>query len=1184
MMTWRGSPLRPVHSVVIGLRLLVRGFSPKEHFVNPLKSRLSAVAVVAVIAASLASAGPAQAASTATVRVSPQGGGDCIAAACTITQAKDKVRALRTSGTTDITVEVGDGTYRLTSPLEFRAADGGGAGGSVTWVAAPGASPVISGAQAVTGWTLQDAAKGIWVANTPTGLESRQLYVNGVIAVRAQQHIANSDVTLSASGMTVNNSALSYLNGLPDQGRIEFESKGDWTDRFAPVQSIANNVVTMKQPAWDNNTWGWDVPQRALQAQREFTFVNSLSFVDTADEWYLSPSAGKLYYKPAAGVDPNSLSIELPRTEALVSVGGTLDAPTQNLTFRGLTFTGTSWLEPSRNGYANQQNGTYMKGVYSYRPADAFSTCDRGCEQFERARSSWYQEAAAVQVSAATNITFEGNTFQALGSTALGIGNDDNAVLTGVGLAANTVNVRGNLFREIAGQGVSIGGVRENAHHPSDTRMTNSDITLENNTITRAAVEYKDNSGILSTYVTNAKILHNEIANVAYDAIDTGYGWGVNDPGGNTEYANRGYYNWNTKYTTPTTLKNNVVSGNLIHNTKAQFADGGSVYNLSASPGSVFERNYLYNAAGVGLYLDEGTRYTTYRQNVISGPFAWVFTNAGGPVNTSDNLIQSNWYNTGGANTPNADANRNQIVDNVSVSADNWPSGAQSVICEAGVAAQYRTPINANYLTPSASCGGSNAAVSAPFKTTGTSATNTFFAQKNGAFAIRAQGADVWGIYPQHDDAYGAIYRPGSIDGNSSISARVDGLADANEWAKSGVMIRNAADQAGSSAGYAAVTVTHSNGIVFSWDGNGDGYLDASAAANVNTFRPIWVKIRRDGGNATGWYSFDGVGYTQIGSSVALASPATIQDGGIFSTSHDTTRSSVNTFSDVVFGSPAVTGGQRLTSVVNGFAFDADAAAAAGSTVRQVALNTASATQIFDLVPDASGYVHVVHRSSGLAIDGKGQGSGTTVQLQPSANVTSQQFEVVTEGTQYRLLNRATGLALDSGGGVASGSPVKQWVSNGNANLAFALTPVTPLISGAQRLTSVANGFTLEADTTAAAGSSVRQVATNTGSAGQVFTVAAASDGYVRLVHRSTGLVVDGMGQGSGTTVQLQPSTNAASQQFLLVDRGNGQYILVNRATGLVLDSGGGVASGSPLKQWSNNGSVNFAFTLAATS
>jgi hypothetical protein len=616
---------------------------------------------------------------------------------CSLEHVQGVVRHAAAKGKGDVTVVLADGTYRIDSPLEFRAQDSGRNGHTVRWTAAEGAHPEISGSTQLTGWQQYDEAANIYVADTPTGLETRQLYVDGAAAPRAATSLALTDLTLTPTGMTINNPDLAYLADLPDQDRIEFESLGDFTDRYSPVQSIEGSTITMTQPAWDNNTWGWDTVQYSLLAESKWFLANSLSFLDKAGEWYVDPDAGKLYYKPADGVNPQDLDIELPRVETLVSVGGTYDAPVSDLEFSGLTFTGTSWLGPSSaEGYVSQQNGGYLKGEYDYRPADAFTSCSRGCEAYERTRNTWFQEPSAVQVSAADDITFERNTFRNLGSSGLGIGNDDNATLTGIGLGASDIDVTGNVFTHVGGHALFVGGLRADAHHPSDPRMTNQDIRIANNTISHVAVEYQDNSGILSTYVTRAQIVHNEVANLPY-AIDTGFGWGINDAGGSQEYVRRGYYNHNPLYQTPTTLKDNVIAGNLVRDIKPDFADSGNIYNLSASPGTVIENNYMYNVSGVGIYLDEGSRYILSRHNVLSGSNPWVFTNAYSAGNgTNDNTLQENWYNSGGAQIPNAAERNNRLIDNVKVSGNNWPSAAWEVICAAGVAPEYRTELNAN--------------------------------------------------------------------------------------------------------------------------------------------------------------------------------------------------------------------------------------------------------------------------------------------------------------------------------------------------------------------------------------------------------------------------------------------------------------------------------------------------------
>jgi len=653
----------------------------------------------AVLAAALALAGVAvaptlsHAATMTTLFASPTGSGtSCTSSApCSLTQAKSSVEAIDGNMSGDIVVQLAAGTYRLSAPLTLGNADSGTNGHNVIWQAASGATVVISGGQQVTGWTLQNSANNIYSAPVPAGTDSRQLYIDGSEAPRAAISLNRSDVTITYTGMTINNSALNYLATLPQQNRIEVESQNSFTDHFAPVQSISGTTITMQQPSWNNNNWGYDTLARPFAGGQMF-LENSYSFLQSG-QWYLDPTAGQLYYKAPSGWNPSSHDVELPRLTSLVQISGsTVDNPAHNIAFQGIAFEHTTWLAPSSNiGYADQQSGTFFNKAYQ-QPSDFLTSCQSGCTLFEATRESLGEAPAAVQVSAAGSISFTGDTFSHLGEVGLGIGQDSNAVASGVGLGASSVTADHNTFTDDAGAAIVVGGTQTNAHHPSDVAMTDQNITVTNNLVNGVAEDYKDMAGILSTYVTHAVIDHNEVENLPYDGIDIGWGWGMNDAGGSNDYALRGTYNYQPRYTTPTTLKNTDASFNKIHATKKIFHDGGSLYNLSANPSSTFNNNYIYdNHNSVGLYLDEGSRYVTLTNNVLQDNGVWAFTNANSNNNTNDNAFNNNWYNGGATQVATGSPHNNTLSGNVLVSGYNWPSGAQQVISQSGVGGSVST-------------------------------------------------------------------------------------------------------------------------------------------------------------------------------------------------------------------------------------------------------------------------------------------------------------------------------------------------------------------------------------------------------------------------------------------------------------------------------------------------------------
>jgi hypothetical protein len=628
---------------------------------------------------------------------SDEGDGSAASPFASLTRAQQAVRTLNRDH--DVTVSLAAGVYRLEAPLRFTARDGGQNGYTVRWEGAPGMDTMLSGGTPVTGWGLVDSQRNIWSARVPAGMDPRQLSVGGRLAQRASVEVPRSSVAFHPWGIEIKDPAWRFLANLPDQSRLEVEGISWFTHRHAMVDRIEGDRIVMQQPGWQNNLVGYDTVAKPVSAEVARMFlVNALAFLRDPGQWFIDPKAGRLYYKPLPNEDMNRIAVVVPRLERLVSIAGTYDDPVRDLEFRRLHFSHTSWLRPSGpEGYPSQQSGAYLTGELVDYPADPIRDCSWGCWSFERMRNRWNQQPAAVQVAAARRVVFDEDRFSQLGQIALGIGNNPDANDSGIGLGTSAIEVTNSEFTDLAGGAIMAGGVQPDAHHPSRPEMGLRDIVIRGNRIKGVSRDYKEQSAILVTYASGTVIMNNDISDTPYDGIDVGWGWGANDPGGSAEYwrKQRGYYDQpgNLVYDTPTTLRDTVVMGNRVGRVKQWFPDGGAIYHLSADPGALIAENYIYDvkgAGGIAIYLDEGSRFVTVRNNVIDNVGGvWLNLNTQShiaPRRTAlDNVAMFNWYNSGRLNGEWTDYLNNRASDNMKVNGTAWPAEAKRVIDMSGI-------------------------------------------------------------------------------------------------------------------------------------------------------------------------------------------------------------------------------------------------------------------------------------------------------------------------------------------------------------------------------------------------------------------------------------------------------------------------------------------------------------------
>lgn len=149
-------------------------------------------------------------------------------------------------------------------------------------------------------------------------------------------------------------------------------------------------------------------------------------------------------------------------------------------------------------------------------------------------------------------------------------------------------------------------------------------------------------------------------------------------------------------------------------------------------------------------------------------------------------------------------------------------------------------------------------------------------------FRITGAGDDMW----QGINQYSTLYQPAGGDEEWEAVVRVDAHTNTNAAAKAGLVVRNDLTVPATSAGYAVVALRPSGGVEFLWDPDGNGQIDKSVQGGTSG-TPKWLKLRRDAGGYSAYWSNNGTAWTQVGTKVQLSGAAASQDVGMFQMSHE---------------------------------------------------------------------------------------------------------------------------------------------------------------------------------------------------------------------------------------------------------------------------------------------------------
>lgn len=588
-------------------------------------------------------------------------------------------------------IELADGVYPLTEPIEIHDTASGEYELMIIIKNAKDASPVLSGNtdlqasefQKVEGqeyYSYQLAESSKVEGNWP---KFRDLYLDGerLQLARSEDYIfektlkdmekTEDTITGYSNWFYVDSTIFENMDSASVEP-LEICLNVEWNlKRFRIATLHGEEAETgLMQLSVEDEEWHGYLKYEGNK--RDFTswsywFENHLSLLDEPGEFYYDDDNGVVYFYPYKDTNMSKATVSYPLTEKLFDMKNV-----SGVTFEGLTFTGTTSNFTTEHGFNSGLGNTHTwDDNFEQKSEDKFFK-----DGEENPLAGWESEhikAAAIFGECSKHISVQNCTFDQLGTNGIYLKDGTNGVV-----------VKGSSFTNLA-MSAAVFGKQNQLWNPEEGQ---SNILIDNNYIYNIGTDYLASPGIAVARVKNIAITHNTFLHTPYSGLMMGW---INLPSASF------------------TIYNAEVAYNHCEDNLYALNDAAGLYfcgaNGMTTEAGIYNRihdNYIkstgYTGTYNGIYLDMNASNHSVYHNVIEG-----YDTAHGPIFNQDHFAEQYSYNNTLTNnyttirniTTTADPERNiQLIDNQQfVTAAELPEEALTIIDEAGQKEKYASSV-----------------------------------------------------------------------------------------------------------------------------------------------------------------------------------------------------------------------------------------------------------------------------------------------------------------------------------------------------------------------------------------------------------------------------------------------------------------------------------------------------------